>query len=83
MVTSNYPKEDVLGRVKPGCIDTSSEGGIALAHNSAGKAGDGALCDGCLLTLLASRYCVSHHKVYGTLSGTPNLKKTHTNYIVV
>ena len=78
-LTSNYPKEDVFGGVKPGCIDAGSEGREALTDDSAGEAGDGALCDGSLLSLLASCYCVSHHKVYGTFCGTPNLKNTIMN----
>lgn len=73
-LNSNYPKEDVFGRIETSCVDASSERRVTLADNSAGKTGDGALCDGSLLSLLASCYCVSHHKVYRTLSGTPNLQ---------
>lgn len=79
MTSNNYPEEDVFGGVKPGCVDASSEGRVALTHNSAGEPGDGALCDGSLLSLLASCYCVSHHKVYGALCGTSNLKNTGIN----
>lgn len=70
----NYPEEDVFGGIKTSSVDASSEGRVALTDNSAGKTGDGALCDGSLLALLASCYCVSHHKVNGTLSRTPNLQ---------
>lgn len=75
----NYPKEDVFGRIKSGCIDASGVGRGAFADNSAGKTRDGTLRDKSLFTLLTPCYCISHHKVYGTLSRTPNLQKQHKN----
>lgn len=74
VLNGNYPEEDVFGRIKTSCVDASSIGRVTLTDNSAGKTGDGALCDGSLLSFMASCYCVSHHKVYGTLSRTSNLQ---------
>lgn len=75
-MSSNYPKEDVFGGVKSGCIYASGVGWVPFTDNAAGETGDGALCDGGVFSLLASCYCISHHKVYGTLSGTSNLQNS-------
>lgn len=71
---SNYPEEDVFGRIKASCVDASGVGRAALAHHSTGEAGDGALRDGGLLSLLPSRDCVRHHEVDGTLGGSADLQ---------
>ena len=72
-IINNYPKKDVFGRVKASCEDAGGEGRSALADHSAGEAGDGALRDGSLLSLLTPRHRVRHHKVYGALCGAANL----------
>lgn len=73
-LNSNYPEEDVFGRIEPSCVDASGVGGAALTHHPTGEAGDGALRNGGLLSLLTPRDCVSHHEVYGTLSGAADLQ---------
>lgn len=67
------PKENVFGWVKASCVNTGSVRGVSLTHHPASKAWDGAGSNR-VLALFWSSWCICHHKVYGALSGTANLK---------
>ncbi len=70
---NTYSKKYILGSIKACSIDTCCVGRVAFTHHPAGKAGDGALSDGCLFTVPSAWNGVSHHKVNRALRRSSNL----------
>ncbi len=70
---NTYSKKYILGSIKACSIDTCCVGRVAFTHHPAGKAGDGALSDGCFFTVPSAWNGVSHHKVNRALRRSSNL----------
>lgn len=72
-ITTAHPEEDVLGGIESCGVDACSVRRRALAHDAAGKTGDGALDRLSVCVTLAAHHRVRHHEVYGALRGSTDL----------